>query len=43
MAMERGRLRQGIHAFLQQHPLVDHFELAAPAMGGAGVTIVHLH
>lgn len=37
-----GKLRQGVHAFLQQHPQVDRFELAAPEDGGAGVTIAYL-
>ncbi len=38
-----GRLRQGVHDFLDRHPLVDRFELAPQAEGGAGVTIAHLH
>ncbi|NJL01475.1 MAG: endonuclease MutS2 [Spirulinaceae cyanobacterium SM2_1_0] len=37
-----GRLRQGIHEFLQTHPQVDRFELAPQNEGGAGVTVVHL-
>lgn len=37
-----GRLRQGIHAFLQQHPRVSKFEPAEPADGGTGVTVVNL-
>jgi DNA mismatch repair protein MutS2 len=37
-----GRLRQGIHEFLQQHPKVRGFHLAEPSDGGAGVTIVEL-
>lgn len=37
-----GKLRQGIHAFLKQHPLVDRFELAPPEDGGAGATLVYL-
>ena len=37
-----GRLRQGIHDFLAQHPLVDRFELADQAEGGAGVTVAYL-
>jgi len=37
-----GRLRQGIHAFLQQHPRVNHYEPAEPFDGGSGVTVVHL-
>ncbi|MBR8834154.1 MAG: endonuclease MutS2 [Stigonema ocellatum SAG 48.90 = DSM 106950] len=37
-----GKLRQGIHAFLQQHPQVSHFEAAEPSDGGSGVTIAHI-
>ncbi len=37
-----GRLRQGVHEFLQRHPLVDRFELAPQKEGGSGVTIVYL-
>ncbi|BAZ43037.1 MutS2 family protein [Chondrocystis sp. NIES-4102] len=37
-----GRLRQGVHEFLQQHPQVDKFELATQKDGGAGVTVVYL-
>ncbi len=37
-----GRLRQGVHEFLAQHPLVERFELASQAEGGAGVTVVYL-
>ena len=37
-----GKLRQGVHAFLQQYPLVDRFELAPREDGGAGVTIAYL-
>ena len=37
-----GRLRQGVHNFLQQHPRVSHYEPAAPADGGDGVTVVFL-
>jgi DNA mismatch repair protein MutS2 len=37
-----GKLRQGVHAYLQQHPLVDRFELAAKEDGGSGVTIAYL-
>jgi DNA mismatch repair protein MutS2 len=37
-----GRLRQGIHEFLQQHPQVERFELAPQNEGGAGVTIAYL-
>jgi DNA mismatch repair protein MutS2 len=37
-----GRLREGIHAFLQEHPQVERFELAPQNEGGAGVTIAYL-
>ncbi|HAG83851.1 MAG TPA: endonuclease MutS2, partial [Cyanobacteria bacterium UBA12227] len=37
-----GRLREGIHAFLERHPLVDRFELAKQAEGGTGVTVAYL-
>jgi DNA mismatch repair protein MutS2 len=37
-----GRLRQGVHEFLQQHPQVDKFELATQNEGGSGVTVVYL-
>ncbi|MEX0267897.1 endonuclease MutS2 [Leptolyngbyaceae cyanobacterium UHCC 1019] len=37
-----GKLRQGVQAFLQQHPLVDRYELASREDGGAGVTIAYL-
>ncbi|UZQ53758.1 endonuclease MutS2 [Trichothermofontia sichuanensis B231] len=36
-----GRLRRGIHAFLEQHPQVDRFEPAEAADGGSGVTVVY--
>jgi len=36
-----GKLRQGIHAFLQQHSQVSHFEAAEPPDGGTGVTIAY--
>ncbi len=38
-----GKLRQGIHEFLQQHPLVERYELAGRAEGGSGVTIAYLN
>ncbi|MGF1478201.1 MAG: endonuclease MutS2 [Cyanophyceae cyanobacterium] len=38
-----GRLRQGVHEWLQQHPLVKRFELAPQNEGGAGVTIAYLN
>jgi len=37
-----GKLRQGVHEFLERHPLVDRFELAAQAEGGTGVTVAYL-
>ncbi|RMF26945.1 MAG: endonuclease MutS2, partial [Cyanobacteria bacterium J083] len=38
-----GKLRQGVHAFLQHHPQVDRFELAPQKEGGSGVTIAYLN
>lgn len=37
-----GKLRQGVHAFLQHHPLVARYELASQAEGGHGVTVAYL-
>ncbi|RCJ33604.1 endonuclease MutS2 [Nostoc punctiforme NIES-2108] len=37
-----GKLRQGVHAFLQQHPRVNNYEPAEQADGGTGVTVVHI-
>ncbi|OCQ97201.1 endonuclease MutS2 [Nostoc sp. MBR 210] len=37
-----GKLRQGVHAFLQQHPRVSSYEAAEQADGGSGVTIAHV-
>jgi len=37
-----GRLRQGVHEFLQRHPQVEKYELASQKEGGSGVTVVHL-
>lgn len=37
-----GKLKQGVHAFLQQHPRVTHYEPAEQADGGSGVTIAHI-
>ncbi|MBP0017167.1 MAG: endonuclease MutS2 [Cyanobacteria bacterium SBLK] len=37
-----GRLRQGVHEFLERHPQVDRFELAPQNEGGSGVTIAYL-
>ncbi|MFN6566519.1 endonuclease MutS2 [Dendronalium sp. ChiSLP03b] len=38
-----GKLRQGVHTFLQQHPRVSHYEAAEQADGGTGVTIAYMH
>ncbi|MBE9005060.1 endonuclease MutS2 [Fortiea sp. LEGE XX443] len=37
-----GKLRQGVHAFLQQHPRVSSYTAAEPADGGSGVTIAQI-
>lgn len=37
-----GALRQAVHAFLREHPLVERWEVAGPFEGGHGVTIVSL-
>ncbi|WP_027401926.1 endonuclease MutS2 [Aphanizomenon flos-aquae] len=37
-----GKLKQGVHAFLQQHPRVTHYEPAEQADGGTGVTVAHI-
>ncbi|MBD1936139.1 endonuclease MutS2 [Microcoleus sp. FACHB-68] len=37
-----GKLRQGVHEFLQQHPQVSRYELATAQEGGAGVTVAYL-
>ncbi|PPS45723.1 endonuclease MutS2 [Chroococcidiopsis sp. TS-821] len=37
-----GKLRQGVHAFLQQNPRVSRFEPAAPEDGGTGVTVAYI-
>jgi DNA mismatch repair protein MutS2 len=37
-----GRLRQGVHEYLQRHSQVERFELASQKEGGAGVTLVYL-
>ncbi|QLE58129.1 endonuclease MutS2 [Nostoc sp. TCL26-01] len=37
-----GKLRQGIHTYLQQQARVSHYEAAEPADGGSGVTIAHI-
>lgn len=36
-----GKLRQGVHAFLQQHPRIERYELAEQTDGGSGVTIAY--
>ncbi|MCX7593494.1 MAG: Smr/MutS family protein, partial [Fischerella sp.] len=37
-----GKLRQGVHAFLQQHPRVSHYETAEQSDGGTGVTVAYV-
>ena len=37
-----GKLRQGVHEFLERHPQIARFELASNKEGGAGVTIAYL-
>lgn len=37
-----GKLRQGVQAFLAQHPRVQRHEFAAQADGGSGVTVAYL-
>ncbi|OJJ24320.1 hypothetical protein BI308_17190 [Roseofilum reptotaenium AO1-A] len=37
-----GKLREGVHEFLRNHPQVERFELADQKNGGTGVTIAHL-
>ena len=37
-----GKLRQGVHDFLSQHPQVEGFELAPQSEGGSGVTLAYL-
>jgi len=37
-----GKLRQGVHEFLKQHPQVERFELASENEGGSGVTVAYL-
>jgi DNA mismatch repair protein MutS2 len=36
-----GKLRRGVHEFLQQHPQIERWEDAEPSDGGKGVTVVH--
>ncbi|PSB00692.1 endonuclease MutS2 [Merismopedia glauca] len=37
-----GKLREGVHVFLEQHPQIDRFELADSKEGGNGVTIAYI-
>lgn len=37
-----GKLREGVHAYLKQHPRVKRLEPAAQADGGTGVTIAYV-
>ncbi|MFK0731601.1 MAG: endonuclease MutS2 [Gloeotrichia echinulata GP01] len=37
-----GKLRQGVHAYLQHHPRVSHYEPAEQADGGSGVTVAYV-
>ena len=37
-----GKLRQGVHEYLSNHPLVERYELAPQNEGGSGVTIAYL-
>jgi DNA mismatch repair protein MutS2 len=37
-----GKLRQGVHEFLKQHPQVSRYELAERTEGGSGVTIAYI-
>ncbi|MEP0887855.1 MULTISPECIES: endonuclease MutS2 [unclassified Leptolyngbya] len=37
-----GKLRQGVHEFLKQHPQIARFEPAAQADGGSGVTVAYV-
>ncbi|KOP23374.1 DNA mismatch repair protein MutS [Hapalosiphon sp. MRB220] len=37
-----GKLRQGVHAFLQQHPRVNRYEAAEQSDGGTGVTVAYI-
>jgi DNA mismatch repair protein MutS2 len=37
-----GKLRQGVHAFLQQHPRVKRYEAAEQSDGGTGVTVAYV-
>ncbi|MFQ4146972.1 endonuclease MutS2 [Chlorogloeopsis sp. ULAP02] len=37
-----GKLRQGVHAFLKQHPRVNRYEAAEQSDGGTGVTVAYV-
>ncbi|RUR86869.1 endonuclease MutS2 [Chlorogloeopsis fritschii PCC 6912] len=37
-----GKLRQGVHAFLKQHPRVSRYEAAEQSDGGTGVTVAYV-
>ncbi|HEY9877688.1 MAG TPA: endonuclease MutS2 [Leptolyngbyaceae cyanobacterium] len=37
-----GKLKRGVHEYLQRHPQVQRFEPAAQVDGGTGVTIAHV-
>ncbi|MDZ8051895.1 MAG: endonuclease MutS2 [Aulosira sp. ZfuVER01] len=37
-----GKLRQGVHSYLQQHPRVSHYEAAEQVDGGSGVTVAYV-
>lgn len=37
-----GKLREGVHEFLKQHPQIERFNIAEDKEGGAGVTIAYL-
>jgi len=37
-----GKLREGVHEFLKEHPQVSRFEIASLEDGGSGVTIAYL-
>lgn len=37
-----GKLRQGVHAYLQHHPRVSRYEAAEQADGGTGVTVAYI-
>ncbi len=36
-----GKLRQGVHEFLQHHPQIERYEIAADNEGGSGVTLAY--